>query len=119
MKQQLQMQQLEAEIARLQVELVQVRQMIGSLIRHEESTWQMAYSQHTHPGSNQQWQLPEQFIQEEMRMAPQYQQMQNIGNRLDNQLQQLTQAMEQQGNVTSRDAQRMNPLNNDPMQRQF
>lgn len=117
-QQQLQMQQLEAEVARLQVELRQVRQMIGSLIRHEQETWQLAYPQHTNQGStNQQQMLPQQFAQEEMRMTPQYQQMQSIGDRLDNQLQQISQGFEQ--NTMSRSGQMMNPTYGDPMQRQF
>jgi flagellar motor component MotA len=118
MQQQLQMQQLESEVARLQVELRQVRQMIGSLIRHEQDTWQMAYPQHTNQGTQQQQQqLPTQFIQDEMRMAPQYQQMQSIGDRLDNQLQQISQSFQQ--DTTSSRGRMMNPTNNDPVQRQY
>jgi hypothetical protein len=107
-----QMQQLEAEIARLQVELRQVRQLIGSLIRTEQETTRMM-NRYAIGGNPQA--IPNQVVNEQMREMEQYRKMQQMANGLYNQMQPYVQHAGQNNPHLGG----MNPRHNDPMQRQF
>jgi K+-transporting ATPase c subunit len=107
-----QLHQLESEIARLQVELRQVRQMIGSLIRHEQNTTRMMSSQLGSQG------FPQQMYFDQRQEESQLRQLQQSADRMYSQLSQaaptypFNQHHPQKGTG-------MNPMNNDPMQQQF
>jgi hypothetical protein len=113
-----QMQQLETEIARLQIELRQVRQMIGSLIRSEQDTHQMMRNQQA-MGTPQFQQMNQQYLHEEMQAPQQYNTMRQLADRMDGQLHQFSQSFAPQGMNTPFRHNSMTPANNDPMQQQF
>ncbi|ASS76345.1 hypothetical protein CIG75_16240 [Tumebacillus algifaecis] len=139
------LQQLEADIALVQIELRQIRQMIGSLIRTEERTMHMLSQQPRQPSqqqqmqsmpnqnqspfkNNQNWQgttafnmpVPPQLLNEERRSMEQYGEMRNTADRMFQQVQNFVQAQSgNRDNLNTYSAQQMNPPHNDPTQRQF
>jgi predicted RNase H-like nuclease (RuvC/YqgF family) len=115
MQQQMQLQQLESEIARLQVELRQVRQMIGSLIRNEQETRQL-YENATVGRGN--FPIP-QFIQQQNQAMHQFEQMRSTSDHLHRDLNQLAQSMPGQAAPMTARGYEMNPMSQDPMQRRF
>ncbi|KEO83599.1 hypothetical protein [Tumebacillus flagellatus] len=106
-----QLHQLESEIARLQVELRQVRQMIGSLIRHENETTRMMSNQLGTQG------FPQQMYFDQRQEEAQLRQLQQSANQMYQQLGQaapqfqLNRHQPQKGHG-------MNPMHNDPTQQQ-
>jgi septal ring factor EnvC (AmiA/AmiB activator) len=109
-----QVQQLETEISRLQVELRQVRQMIGSLVRHEQETTRLM-AQQMNQGNNA---FPQQIYFDQQQEQNQLRHLQGLADTMYHQLSQavptfhLNQHQPQKGHG-------MNPAHNDPMQRQF
>ena len=116
-QQHMQMQQLESEIARLQIELRQVRQLIGSLINTEQDTMRMMTD--TRSMNNTNMNFPQGLINDDRRQIEQYNEMRQMADRMNGQLNSFTQGYMNQGGTPSNDARRMNPPYNDPVQRQF
>jgi len=120
MKQQKELHHLEAELAVMQVELRQVRQMIGALIRTEQETRQL-YEQAT--AGKGPFPIP-QFIQQENEALRQYEQMRTVSDRMNQQMNQFAQNVPGYGSTgtpgnTVNYRNDMNPLNQDPMQTRF
>ncbi|MGZ4111288.1 MAG: hypothetical protein ACXVP5_02480 [Tumebacillaceae bacterium] len=113
-----QMHQLETEIARLQIELRQVRQLIGSLIRSDQTAHHMMRSQQS-MGTPSMQQLNPQYLQEEMQAPQQYNSMRQLADRMDGQLRQISQAFTPQSTHTPFRYNAMTPATNDPMQQQY
>lgn len=109
-----QMLQLEQEMARLQVELRQVRQMIGSLIRTEMETTHMmnnyaSGSQANNQQANFGWQQSQEIDQ--------YNQMRQMAERMNRQIHEYNQTLTgPRGTGMNND---MNPRNQDPMVRVY
>jgi hypothetical protein len=108
-----QMQQLEQEMARLQVELRQVRQMIGSLIRTEMETTNVM---NNYMASGSQSGMPQGgFGWQQSQEIDQYNQMRHMAERMSRTMHDYSQSLiGQRGTGLNND---MNPRNNDPMQR--
>ena len=107
-----QMLQLEQEMARLQVELRQVRQMIGSLIRTEMATTHMMNNYASgNQANNQQGSFGWQQSQE----IDQYNQMRQTAERMNSQIHEYNQSLiGPRGSGMYND---MNPRTQDPMVR--
>ncbi|MCX7569954.1 hypothetical protein OS242_08250 [Tumebacillus sp. DT12] len=117
MNQNKQLHHLEAELAVMQVELRQVRQMIGSLIRTEHETRRL-YEQAT--AGKGPFPIP-QFIQQENEALRQYEQMRSVSDRMYQNMDQFAQNVPGYGNTGNTVNYRndMNPMNQDPMQTRF
>lgn len=113
---QMQMQQLESEISKMQVELREVRQLIGSLIRTEQETRRMMNQTHLANNNQSQYQPMMQAGQQSMQ---QYEQMRNIANTMNRQLQDVSQQFIGQPGQNQPRLGGMNPAHNDPVQRTF
>ncbi|PWK10294.1 hypothetical protein [Tumebacillus permanentifrigoris] len=109
-----QMQQLESELSRLQVELRQVRQMIGSLIRHEQETTRLM-SHQLNQGSNA---FPQQMYFDHNQEQAQLRQIQSLANTMYQQLGQAVPSYQPNQHHPQKGT-GMNPMNNDPMQHQY
>ncbi|HEU4964438.1 MAG TPA: hypothetical protein VFV52_11395 [Bacilli bacterium] len=112
----MQMQQLESEIAKLQVELREVRQLIGSLIRTEQETRSMINQTHLANNNQSNYQPMMQANQQTMR---QFEQMRSTADRMNDQLRNISQSFTVNPNANAPHLGDMNPPHNDPMQRQF
>lgn len=112
-----QLHHLESELARLQVELRQVRQMIGSLIRHEQETSRMM-AQGAAFGNHAPQEFPQQMFADQQQEEAYARQMQQAAERMHQQLTRMTPTP-----VAHRNPQFQgyggNPLPNDPMQRPY
>jgi hypothetical protein len=114
-QQMMHMQQLESEIARLQVELRQVRQMIGALMRFDQENRQ-AYDEQRAGQGGQNFNNPH-YVAEERRIAGQYDQMLALADQMNQQLQDVSHFAGPQAARWPNPEHRMNvPRNNDPMQ---
>jgi len=108
--------QLESDIARLQIELRQIRQLISSLINHEQDTTNLMNRQL----AGNQPQLQQQFVTDQLAQPSHYDAMRNIADRMNGQLTSINTFMHPSGAGTPvyrNNA--MQPIEDDPMQRQF
>jgi len=110
-----QMFQLESEIARLQIEIRQVRQLIGSLIRHEQETSHMMNRQLVAAYPNL---LSQQFVADQMAQGDQYNTMRQLADTMNGTIQSFSQ-MTAPGPSAPNPLGVMSPRGNDPVQRNF